>query len=201
MTSPDSSPEGPPDTVHDGPPEGPPDTAHSSQPGAPAQPSGRPRERPTGQPVPQPPGHRPTPGPPRRPTIVPTAPAVPPAPEAPAPPAAASPEELAAREWGRVDDEGTVFVRTPDGERPVGQMPDAAPAEALAFFTKRYTDLAFEVELLERRVRARALTPDEAAGSVKQVHATVRGAQAVGDLDGLDARLDALTSLIEQQRE
>jgi uncharacterized protein DUF349 len=100
-----------------------------------------------------------------------------------------------------VDDQGTVFVRTEDGERPVGQMPDATPAEALAFFTRRYADLVFEVELLERRIRAGALTPDEAAGSVKQVHATVRDAQAVGDLDGLDARLDTLTGLIGQQRE
>jgi hypothetical protein len=108
---------------------------------------------------------------------------------------------VAARAWGRVDDQGTVFVRTEDGERPVGQMPDATPAEALAFFTRRYADLVFEVELLERRIRAGALTPDEAAGSVKQVHATVRDAQAVGDLDGLDARLDTLTGLIGQQRE
>jgi hypothetical protein len=94
-----------------------------------------------------------------------------------------------------------VFVRTSEGERAVGQMPDASPAEALAFFTRRYADLVFEVELLERRVRAGAMTPDEATGSVKQVLGSVRGAQAVGDLDGLQRRLAALTDLIGEQRE
>jgi hypothetical protein len=103
--------------------------------------------------------------------------------------------------WGGVAVDGTVFVRTAEGERPVGQMPDASPEEALAFFTKRFDDLAFEVELLEQRVKAGALGPDEAAASVKQVHATLSGAQAVGDLAGLDARLDALGGTIEAQRE
>ena len=106
-----------------------------------------------------------------------------------------------AQEWGRVAEDGTVFVRTADGERPVGQMPDATPEEAMAFFVRRYDDLAFEVELLEQRVRAGTLGPDEAAASVKQVHVTLRDAQAVGDLAGLDARLDALTGTIASQRE
>ena len=33
-------------------------------------------------------------------------------------------------EWGRVDDDGTVYVRTADGERAVGQYPDGTPEEA-----------------------------------------------------------------------
>ena len=103
--------------------------------------------------------------------------------------------------WGRVSDDGTVYVRTADGERAVGQMPDATPEEALAFFTKRYDDLAFEVDLLEQRVKAGTVGPDEAASAVKQVHATLADAQAVGDLAGLDARLDALTGTINALRE
>ncbi|MGN6130552.1 MAG: DUF349 domain-containing protein, partial [Nocardioidaceae bacterium] len=69
-------------------------------------------------------------------------------------------------EWGRVTDDGTVFVRTADGERQVGQMPDATPAEALAYFKKKYDDVAFEVDLLEQRVKAGTPAPDEAAASV-----------------------------------
>lgn len=103
--------------------------------------------------------------------------------------------------WGRVSEDGTVYVRTADGERPVGQMPDATPEEALAFFTKRYDDLAFEVDLLEQRVKAGTVGPDEAAAAVKQVHATLSEAQAVGDLAALDRRLDALTGTIDKQRE
>ena len=117
------------------------------------------------------------------------------------PPSEQPNEPSATDAWGRVSDDGTVFVRTADGERPVGQMPDATPEEALAFFTKRYDDLAFEVDLLEQRVKAGTVGPDEAAAAVKQVHATLAEAQAVGDLAGLDKRLDALTGTIDQQRE
>jgi hypothetical protein len=106
-----------------------------------------------------------------------------------------------ADQWGRVAEDGSVFVRTADGERRVGQMPDATPEEALAFYTKRYDDLAFEVQLLEQRIAAGTLSPDEATSAVDQVHTTLQDAQAVGDLAGLDARLDGLRSTIEKQRE
>jgi hypothetical protein len=100
-----------------------------------------------------------------------------------------------------VAEDGSVFVRTADGERQVGQMPDATAEEALAFYTRRYDDLAFEVQLLEQRVSAGTLGPDEATAAVDQVHHTLEQAQAVGDLAALDARLTALRGTIEQQRE
>ncbi|HSJ20369.1 MAG TPA: DUF349 domain-containing protein [Nocardioidaceae bacterium] len=106
-----------------------------------------------------------------------------------------------ADQWGRVAEDGSVFVRTVDGERQVGQMPGATPEEALAFYTKRYDDLAFEVQLLEQRIAAGTLSPDEATAAVDQVHTTLQDAQAVGDLAGLDKRLDALRTTIEKQRE
>jgi hypothetical protein len=106
-----------------------------------------------------------------------------------------------AEQWGRVAEDGSVFVRTAEGERKVGQMPDATAEEALAFYTKRYDDLAFEVQLLEQRIAAGTLAPDEATSAVDQVHATLQEAQAVGDLAGLDARLEGLRSTIEKQRE
>ena len=106
-----------------------------------------------------------------------------------------------AEQWGRVAEDGSVFVRTAEGERKVGQMPDAPPEEALAFYTKRYDDLAFEVQLLEQRIAAGTLAPDEATSAVDQVHTTLQDAQAVGDLAGLDARLDGLRATIEKQRE
>jgi hypothetical protein len=106
-----------------------------------------------------------------------------------------------AQQWGRVAEDGSVFVRTAEGERQVGQMPDATPEEALAFYTKRFDDLAFEVQLLEQRIAAGTLAPDEATSAVEQVHATLQEAQAVGDLAGLDARLDGLRGTIDKQRE
>ncbi|GGO75582.1 DUF349 domain-containing protein [Nocardioides deserti] len=108
---------------------------------------------------------------------------------------------MTSHEWGRVDDDGTVYVRTADGERPVGQYPEGTPEEALAFFTERYAALSFEVELLEQRVRSGVLSPEEAAESVKTVRAQLTEARAVGDLAALGARLDALGPVIATQRE
>ena len=104
-------------------------------------------------------------------------------------------------DWGRVSEDGSVFVRTADGERKVGQWPDGGPAEALAFFKKRYDDLAFEVDLLEQRVKAGALAPEDAASAVKKVLVSIAEAQAVGDLESLNARLGALTATINVRRE
>jgi hypothetical protein len=104
-------------------------------------------------------------------------------------------------EWGRVDGDGNVFVRTADGERPVGQYPAGTPEEALAFFTERFEALSFEVELLEQRIRSGVMTPEEALQSLKTVSAQVTDANAVGDLASLTARLEALRPVIEGQRE
>lgn len=108
---------------------------------------------------------------------------------------------MTSHEWGRVDDDGTVYVRTADGERSVGQYPEGSPEEALAFFTERYAALAFEVELLEKRVQSGVLSPEEAVESVKTVRTQVSEANAVGDLASLGARLDALGPVIAAQRE
>ncbi len=102
--------------------------------------------------------------------------------------------------WGRVGDDGTVYLRTAEGERAVGQYPEGTPEEALAFFTRRFEALEFEVQLLEQRVRSGALTPDEATDSIKKVAALLVEPNAVGDVVGLSARLDALGPLIGLQR-
>jgi len=104
--------------------------------------------------------------------------------------------------FGRVDADGTVYVRRRDGaERAVGQWPDGDPAEALALYTRRFRGLAVEVDLLDRRVRDKALSPDDAATRIGQVRDQVSDAQAVGDLESLVERLDALTSVLAEQRE
>ena len=103
--------------------------------------------------------------------------------------------------WGRVTEDGTVFVRTTDGERSVGQYPEGSPEEALKFFTDRYEALAFEVHLLEQRIGAGKLSPEEATSTVKALREQVVEANAVGDLTALAARLDATAPLIAIQRD
>jgi hypothetical protein len=103
--------------------------------------------------------------------------------------------------WGRVAEDGTVYVRTADGERSVGQYPEGSAEEALRFFTDRYDALAFEVHLLEQRIAGGKLSPEEALSSVRTLREQVAGANAVGDLAALAARLDATAPLIAIQRE
>jgi len=104
-------------------------------------------------------------------------------------------------DFGRVDPDGTVYVRTADGERVVGQIPDVDAGEALAFYTRRFEALEVEVGLLETRVKAGALSPEEARHSINTVRTTVSTANAVGDLAGLVERLDALAPLLAEQSE
>lgn len=104
-------------------------------------------------------------------------------------------------DWGRVGDDGTVYVKTTDGERAVGQMPDATPEEALAFYTRRYDNLALEVDLLHKRVLTGVLSPEEATSSVKLVREQLADVHAVGDLAALTRRLDELGPVIATQRD
>jgi DNA repair exonuclease SbcCD ATPase subunit len=103
-------------------------------------------------------------------------------------------------EWGRVADDGTVFVKTADGERAVGQYPAGTPEEALKFYTDRFTALETEVVLLDKRVRSGVLSPEEATESIRTVRAQLVEANAVGDLASLVARLDSLGPVIAHQR-
>jgi hypothetical protein len=103
--------------------------------------------------------------------------------------------------WGRVDDDGTVYVRTAEGERVVDSWQAGSPDEALAFFTRKFDSLATEVSLLEQRVTTTDLSPAQARATITRLQAAVTDAHAVGDLDGLLARLTALTGLVDQRRE
>lgn len=106
--------------------------------------------------------------------------------------------------FGRVTDDGTVYVIEDGVERVVGQYPDGTPEEALAYFTRKFADLEGQVSLLEQRVRNGA-PADAIARSVKHLDEQLTGANAVGDLASLRSRVGALggtvTELTEQQNE
>lgn len=96
-------------------------------------------------------------------------------------------------EWGRVGDDGTVYVRTADGgERAVGSWQAGSGAEGLAHYTRRYEALATEIMLLEQRLRSGAGDPGQVASSAKRLLQTLPTANAVGDLPSLERRAQAL---------
>lgn len=106
----------------------------------------------------------------------------------------------AQNDWGRVADDGTAYVRTAEGERVVGSWQADAPAEGLAFYTRRFADLETQVGLLEQRLASGATAPDAATGTARSLRESITGAAAIGDLDSLLARLDALGSVVEAKR-
>jgi hypothetical protein len=103
--------------------------------------------------------------------------------------------------WGRVADDGTVYVRTAEGERVVGSWQAGSPDEALAFFQRKFAALETEVSLLEQRIATTDLSPTHAQATITRLLAAVADAHAVGDLDGLHHRLEAMTGLVDHRRE
>jgi hypothetical protein len=102
--------------------------------------------------------------------------------------------------WGRVADDGSVFVRTADGERQVGSWQAGTPEEGLAHFTRRYDDLATEVTLLETRLKSGAASASSTTTAAAKLRESLAEANAVGDLEALDARLTAVTADAEVKR-
>ncbi|MFE2285789.1 DUF349 domain-containing protein [Streptomyces sp. NPDC059443] len=103
--------------------------------------------------------------------------------------------------WGRVDETGTVYVRTADGEKVVGSWQAGTPEEALAYFERKYEGLVVEIGLLERRVRTTDLSSKDAQTAIEHLRTQVDEHHAVGDLEALRGRLDKLVSTVDSRRE
>src|SRR6185437_157530 len=103
--------------------------------------------------------------------------------------------------WGRVDADGTVYVRTADGERVIGSWAAGSPEEALAFFRRKFESLETEVTLIEQRITTTDLAPAQAQATVQRLLKSVADASALGDLDSLRTRLEALTGAVDARRE
>jgi hypothetical protein len=102
--------------------------------------------------------------------------------------------------WGRVDETGTVYVRDGDGERVVGQYPDGTAEEALAYYERKYAELAGQVGLVEQRAR-RGAPAGDVAKTVATLTEAVKNAHAVGDLATLQRRLEALSGAVGELTE
>src|SRR4051794_857148 len=107
--------------------------------------------------------------------------------------------------WGRVDADGTVYVRTAQGERVIGSWQAGDAQAALDFFGLRYADLAAEVGLLEARLESGKASAAHTRQAVQRIRATLPEAKVIGDIDALDARLakldDTSAQRIDAERE
>jgi hypothetical protein len=101
--------------------------------------------------------------------------------------------------FGRVDADGTVYVKTAEGERVVGSWQAGTPEEGLAHFARRFADLVTEVDLIEARLASGAADASHSMGSIKRIRGTLDDAHVVGDIDGLATRLDRLAGVAEEK--
>jgi hypothetical protein len=101
--------------------------------------------------------------------------------------------------FGRVDADGTVYVKTAEGERVVGSWQAGAPEEGLAHFARRFADLVTEVDLTEARLNSGAADAGHSLSTIRRIRATLPEAHVVGDIDALAARLDKLATLAEEK--
>ena len=139
-----------------------------------------------GRPAPKPPKGGPKPPP------VPNKPAGKPAIVPPAPPV--DPKAAAeAAAWGRVDEEGNVYLRASgdEGERLVGQYAIGdSKDDALSVYVRRYLDLVSQTALLESRLEF--VNPQEIAPGLKSLEEALVEPAVVGDVDSLRKRVEAI---------
>src|SRR6185436_14425110 len=101
--------------------------------------------------------------------------------------------------YGRVDADGTVYVKTADGDRVVGSWQAGTPEEGLAHFARRFADIVTEVDLIETRLGSGAADAAHSVASLRRIRTSLADAHAVGDFDGLAERLDKLTAAAEEK--
>jgi hypothetical protein len=100
-------------------------------------------------------------------------------------------------EWGRIADDGTVYVRTGDGERPIGSWQAGTVEEGLAFYERRYDDLAAEIGILEARIETPTADPKAVGAGARKLRDSLATVSVLGDLAALDSRLAGVLEKVD----
>ncbi|KDE97856.1 hypothetical protein Y900_002605 [Mycolicibacterium aromaticivorans JS19b1 = JCM 16368] len=100
--------------------------------------------------------------------------------------------------FGRVDDDGTVWLITSDGERNIGSWQAGDTEAAFAHFGRRFEDLATEVTLMETRLASGTGDARKIKAAAASLAETLPTASVLGDLDALAARLTAIRDHAEE---
>lgn len=103
--------------------------------------------------------------------------------------------------FGYVAPDGTVFVKTAQGDKAVGSYPGKSAEEALSYFVRKFEALASEVALTAARITSGAMVPQDAYEAVKKLRAQVAELNGVGDLAALASSVEQIEPLIEGHRE
>lgn len=101
--------------------------------------------------------------------------------------------------FGRIDDEGTAWLRTPQGDVVVGNWAAGTREEGLAFFGRKYDDILVEVDLAAHRLReGRGI--DAARTAMERGRAALAAPSYIGDVEQLASACDEIEALLAEQK-
>lgn len=108
---------------------------------------------------------------------------------------------MTSNEFGRVDEANNVYVSDSGTERLVGQYPNVTTEEALAYFVRKFEDLSAQVRTLEQRIAAGITDAKSLKTTREHLTKELVEPKAVGNIQNLRDRLEALTGAIEKAAE
>ena len=100
-------------------------------------------------------------------------------------------------QFGRVDDDGTVWLVTAAGERNIGSWQAGDPEAAFAYYGRRFEDLSTEITLMEERLTSGTGDARKIKANAIALAETLPTACVLGDVDALGERLTNLVARIE----
>jgi hypothetical protein len=107
-----------------------------------------------------------------------------------------TPGPAPAESFGRVGEDGTVYLRLPDGsERPVGQFAAGTAQEALHYYAAKYGDITHSLELTATRLADNKCSPRDALSVAGKARHSLEEPAFIGDISLLMARIGQLEVL------
>ncbi|SOX53230.1 DUF349 domain-containing protein, partial [Mycobacterium ahvazicum] len=100
-------------------------------------------------------------------------------------------------QYGRVDDDGTVWLVSSAGERIIGSWQAGDREAAFAHFGRRFEDLSTEVTLMEERLASGSGDARKIKANAAALAETLPTASVLGDIDALAGRLTILVENAE----
>ncbi|AEX76832.1 DUF349 domain-containing protein [Corynebacterium diphtheriae] len=97
-----------------------------------------------------------------------------------------------ARAFGRVDDDGTVYLIRGGETKKIGSWQAGTPEEGLQHYIHRFEDLATEVALLESRLKSHPNDASHIKEKAGEIRNGLDDAAVIGDLDSLEKRLNSI---------
>jgi len=104
---------------------------------------------------------------------------------------------LTTSEFGRVDEANNLYLIDGAVERIVGQYPNVPQEDALAYFTRKFDDLAAQVRTLEQRLAAGITDAKSLKATREHLKTELVEPKVVGNVQNLRDRIEAVTGLIE----